>query len=739
MLNRTLLSFLLLCSTSLFSQGKFNFSEGKIRDGRNPSHFRMSPDGTYFAAIEPAEPFAIRIWPRTADGFAPGPLLKDLGPAENAAVEIAISYDGNLIAVAYNNLYVYIIKRTGTTFKKSQVITDSDERIGSLSFSADGSTLAVTNLNQKAYFYKVSNGQLTKAGEMEDRCFDLYFSPTDPDLFYMNSDLYTYKDGKATKKQELNVREEQACFTPDGKFLCLNDGHRTYIFKKQPDQSFKRTYEMKKPDIRTKVLQFSPDGRYLAMFDESVASGKRHYCFFALDGDTLAPEMDFGAFKDGPRAFQWAPDGKQALGSISFESTLHFFKVDGVKASKIFQSKLMDIKTDSVKPPPTNTTNPIVVNNNTPVNNNPPKTTNNIINIFWIAPNPDMLDDKPVVSEKPTIEIQIKVISDKKVTKDDIKIIINGKEQGKNKFNEVNLKESTQDQLFEYTYANAVPLEETADHINKIEVMVNGKKSSKPLKVLYSVGKPNLHVLAIGTSLDLQFPKKDAQDFADLFAKQGGSEKDKLFGSVDVRTLIGKDATTNAIKESIEQYRYDFKTGAIGPRDVMLIFISSHGFIYQDQLRIQGDDFKDLFKETYSVSYNDIISRLKEVNCKKLIFLDACFSGGAKASVTDVNNAIRDLNSQGEGVTTFSSSSNDEFSYEDPKWQNGAFTYSIKEGLAQGKADKDGNGIITINELYEFVSVKVPAIVTEVKGKPQHPTMPVSEMLKNIPVFVVGK
>jgi len=310
---------------------------------------------------------------------------------------------------------------------------------------------------------------------------------------------------------------------------------------------------------------------------------------------------------------------------------------------------------------------------------------------------------------------------------------------GQRKFKEVGMKESAQEELVEYTYVNSVPLEETADHINKIEVTAAGKKCSKPLKVLYSAGKPNLHILAIGTSLDLQFPKKDAADFAELFKSQAGPEKDKLFGSVEVRKLIGAEASTNAIKESIERYRYDFKSGSIGPRDVMLIFISSHGFIYQDKFRIQGDDYKDIYKETYSVAFEEITSRLKEVQCKKLIFLDACFSGGAKANVADINNAIAEMNKQGEGVTTFSSSSNDEYSYEDVKWQNGAFTYSIKEALAKGKADNDGNGIVTINELYEYVSGNVPKIVSEVKNKSQHPSMPVTDLLKNTAVYIIGK
>ncbi|MBL7766461.1 MAG: caspase family protein [Chitinophagaceae bacterium] len=170
---------------------------------------------------------------------------------------------------------------------------------------------------------------------------------------------------------------------------------------------------------------------------------------------------------------------------------------------------------------------------------------------------------------------------------------------------------------------------------------------------------------------------------------------------------------------------------------MILVYISSHGFIYQDKFRIQGDDFKDIYKETYSVAYDEIVSRLNEVDCKKLIFLDACFSGGAKATPAEINEAIGELNKQHSGTSTFSSCSNDEYSYEDEKWGNGAFTKAILEACRDGKADVNKNQIITIEELYQYVKSRVPVMVEEVKHKSQHPVMPVNDLIRETPLYIL--
>lgn len=730
-----LLSFC-LSGILVFAQGKFKIAPGKMFPNTKAAFLAVSPDGSFMASEVMNN---VQIWNRTAAGYEPGPVLSDFIATGLFTSKISISYDGSFLVVASSDFVLHIFKRTDGAFKKMQTISDHNDAPFIQSFSPDGKYFVSSSKAGEGFLWKITPDEFVKVSELKDMA-DFAFSPGGG-VAYANNRIYTFKNEKFVQLQVLDgmVKDPQIInFSPDGNYLAIFGtpigDDIIYLLKRLPDGTYKKTGETVYEDKDPQFVEFSADGKFVASYDHHAPSGRKKIFFYEILNDTLAYKTSYGSYTDDMERFMFLNNGTQAV-SGSYREVI-VYNVEGVKGNKFYKNG--------------GAMNP-VVSNEVKKNDEKPKTevkqtvkteTDNkgtTINIFWINPNPDVMDDKPVVSEKGTIDIQVKIISNKKVGKEDIRIIINGKEMGKSKFNEVGLKESAQEEAFEYTYVNSVPLEETADHINIIEVQALGKKGKKPLKVLYSAGKPNLHILAIGTSLDLQFPKKDAQDFAELFKAQAGPEKDKLFGSVEVRKLIGAEATTNAIKESIERYRYDFKSGTIGPRDVMLVFISSHGFIYQDKFRIQGDDYKDIYKETYSVAFEEITSRLKEVSCKKLIFLDACFSGGAKASVADINNAISELNRQGEGVTTFSSSSNDEYSYEDTKWQNGAFTYSIKEALKDGKADKNANGIITIGELYEYVAATVPKLVSEVKNKAQHPSMPVNDLLKNTAVFVIPK
>jgi uncharacterized caspase-like protein len=77
-----------------------------------------------------------------------------------------------------------------------------------------------------------------------------------------------------------------------------------------------------------------------------------------------------------------------------------------------------------------------------------------------------------------------------------------------------------------------------------------------------------------------------------------------------------------------------------------------------------------------------------------------------------VNTAINNLINAGNDVNVITSSSDDQVSWEDDSWQNGAFTRAIREALEQGKADQDRNGIIRIRELVEYIKTRVPEMVT---------------------------
>ena len=68
--------------------------------------------------------------------------------------------------------------------------------------------------------------------------------------------------------------------------------------------------------------------------------------------------------------------------------------------------------------------------------------------------------------------------------------------------------------------------------------------------------------------------------------------------------------------------------------------------------------------------------------------------------------------SKGKGRVVLTASKAREMSEEREALGHGVFSYYLLEAL-QGKADLDGDGIITVDEAYTYVSKKVPEITAQ--------------------------
>ena len=360
--------------------------------------------------------------------------------------------------------------------------------------------------------------------------------------------------------------------------------------------------------------------------------------------------------------------------------------------------------------------------------------------VTWVQPDAYALKpNEPYNTKNREMEVRFTITTPDMIEKKDIQLLVNKVFRAPSPAAELRGGNGGA-----YSFKDVVTLKDDVP-FNEIGLKVNarsGASSAQPLKVNYSPIRPNLYILAIGTQLNLKYAVKDARDFANIFMSQAKNLYG-LYNSVTVDTLLGKAATTNEIRGSVESVKNKLKTGAVAEDDVVMLFISSHGTITNGDFRIQGDDYSPQRPTTTSVSFtNDLMVHLNSLPCKKLIFIDACHSGGARANVADINQALKDLQTAPNGFAVFSSSSGDEESHEDIYWANGAFTEALIQGLKEGKADGtgfgNGNGIITLKELQTYITQTVPVMVQTVKQKPQHPTVSKNE-LGNIPIYVIKK
>jgi hypothetical protein len=353
--------------------------------------------------------------------------------------------------------------------------------------------------------------------------------------------------------------------------------------------------------------------------------------------------------------------------------------------------------------------------------------------ITWASPNLDRLPDKRYRSDKDHLDIELKAISTSPLTDQDFVLYRNGKNLSATRMQNV--------RFWGKTFYARVPLEPGE---NRIQVKVEnkaGRAESETLSVTYNAKKPNLHVLAIGTKTTLKYTVQDAEDFAAMYKTQAGNNR--FFESVSIELLTGENATATLIKKQIRSTRLSFES-SISPRDVLVVFIATHGFINkQGKLVLQGDDYERGYEEFCTVPFEVVQKELEQIHCKQLVFIDACHSGGAidgarGASMGDVNQYLEDLNNIPKGQAILVSSQKSEYSYEDDAWKNGAFTEAIINGMGKGKADLDGNQIITVGEIRDYVKKEVPAMVKKVKKENQHPRLLRNELGEDTAIFIVN-
>ena len=396
------------------------------------------------------------------------------------------------------------------------------------------------------------------------------------------------------------------------------------------------------------------------------------------------------------------------------------------------------------------------------LNNTAPISARSNTEMVWISPNPDEFDNTSFASDKEFIDIKIKAVSDQPLKAKDFTVFLNNTSQDGSKFDEEDLsKPRRSGARYTHTYTNRILLNK-GENIVEVEVTNElGETRTIPIKVNFAPQRANLHILAIGpTHKDLQYTGKDARDFAAAFTNQDN----RLFEKIFVRTLSNENETDQtsvmrAMKDLQIKYESDVED-KISDNDLLMIFISSHGKKDGKSFKILTSGYSPLYAEFSTIDYEkNIIQYLSNINCKKMVLIDACNSGsayamlGSKAGVDDgMSKALHTIITTNPGVSTITSCQKYELSYEDEAWQNGAFTEAILEAFenkvftdGQGKKhtpDADRDYVITIGELSSYLKARVPHLVNSTK--PDAPTGQIPHITANqlgmeFPIYSLDK
>ena len=220
---------------------------------------------------------------------------------------------------------------------------------------------------------------------------------------------------------------------------------------------------------------------------------------------------------------------------------------------------------------------------------------------------------------------------------------------------------------------------------------------------------PRSYALVVGISkyknlpvkAQLQYPDRDAADIYSTLI----SEKAGQFPAEGVHKLINEQATLANLKQELETWL----PTVTGPNDRVIIYFAGHGFISGGKAYLAPYDV-DPTKIAATAYPMDELGQVIGSRIKgkwKVLLTDACHSGAItpEDDTAQVNRSLLDLNSS---MFSLTASRDREQSFESPQWGggHGIFTYYVIQGL-QGEADTSGDGVVTADELAEYVHTNV--------------------------------
>lgn len=244
-------------------------------------------------------------------------------------------------------------------------------------------------------------------------------------------------------------------------------------------------------------------------------------------------------------------------------------------------------------------------------------------------------------------------------------------------------------------WVNGSPVQEldSQESVPEEPVKMEPTKSVRIYAVVVGVGKYT-------AMPSLKYTDDDAYRFySHLKSPEGGALSDD-----QISVLVDEGATRENILATMRQYFLK-----ADENDVVMLYFSGHGlegcFLPSDydgyNNKIRHEEIKQIFKQ----------SKAKH----KLCIADACHSGSLDYNSSFVSKGptpvslqryYRAFEESDGGIALLMSSKAEELSLEDHGLRQGVFTYFLLQGL-KGSADRNGDYLISVKELYSYVYSKV--------------------------------
>lgn len=186
------------------------------------------------------------------------------------------------------------------------------------------------------------------------------------------------------------------------------------------------------------------------------------------------------------------------------------------------------------------------------------------------------------------------------------------------------------------------------------------------------------------------------------------------------------DCTAGSLRRSVQRF---FDSAA--PSDFLFVMVSGHGIKDSDgKLHFAARDTEFDALNATALEARFLHERMDRSTAgQKVLFLDTCYSGafakdfvskGIAQSVT--RDEFGDSQSRGKVVITASTAVQVAFERMTGALSQSRFTRYVIDGIENGRADRDGEGKVSVDELYEYVCEQLDAErAREPDAPPQNP------------------
>ncbi|MGH8346865.1 MAG: caspase family protein, partial [Pseudomonas sp.] len=191
---------------------------------------------------------------------------------------------------------------------------------------------------------------------------------------------------------------------------------------------------------------------------------------------------------------------------------------------------------------------------------------------------------------------------------------------------------------------------------------------------------------------DLKFPQlpTSVQDVDALTRVLG----DQTIGDFTVDTRFNEPS--GDVSEQIEKFFTDRK-----PDDLLLLYFSCHGVLDpRGRLYFVAANTKKERLDSTGVSARWVKEQMDQSRSQRIVLLlDCCYSGAFTGGLTRRSAGAEDIVEQlgGRGRVVITASDKMQYAYES------RFTNAVVRGLETGSADLDGDGQVSVYELYQYV------------------------------------